>query len=649
VLAISASLHPDDVLKAIARQACALTASQSSAAYLFDADTNTLQLVTGHRLPARMTGTRFASNKGVVGRAFGAKRVMVMDSVPSNSPDAAQWKGRRVAVVSLIAGGKRWGVLQVMRGCRTRPFNSYDVDALEWFAPVAAQAIANAQEFYRSVQAIGQFQVANERLRAVGNIARGVIDVSSDPDRLLAQTVEGICKSLRLRGGAVRLHDERTGQLVTVVERDMPKAARERGVLCHTLLIELLRDTDDVGTLITVPLVAKEQAIGILQVFAPPGRELTSDDRDALAIIAHQLALGIDNARLFRQVQTEKQWLRAILSSTDNVVLSMDAEGKLLTANAAAERAFGFRAQVCIGQPVSQATTNVSLNLALEQAIFQCDARRRTFQVPLADDRVLFASMSPILTPDGVVQGWVFVMQDFTQFQEMEKLQADMILTASHELRNPVNLTLGALELLEKSMKLPDETQREALDLARLGLERASVLITDLLDLERIERRIGLRMRQCNCTQLLRTIGAEFRLRAQNRRTALQVRVPNVPLNVWGDDQLLYRVLSNLVDNALKYTPSEGKVVVEARAEAGQVLLEVADTGPGIPLEAQPYVFERFYRLERQPDGITGTGLGLTIVKSIVEQHGGRVWVTSQPGHGSVFTVSLPAFQIAHR
>jgi len=497
------------------------------------------------------------------------------------------------------------------------------------------------------MQTISQFQIATERLRAVGGIARSMMDIRHTPDRMLAQVVESICRSLRLRGGAVHLCDERGEQLVMAVEYNMPKLARERIALSRTLTIEPLSEGEGHATLVTVPLIAQERAVGILQVVAAPGREIDSDDRDALALVANQLALGIENTHLFRQVATDEQWLRAILSSTDNVVLSVDVEGRLLTANAAAERAFSFHAEACLGQPISQATTNVALNLALEQAIFHLDTRRRTFQVPLADDRILFASMSPILTPDGLVQGWVFVMQDTTQFQVMEKLQADMILTASHELRNPVNLTLGALELLERSIGVPNESQREALDLARLGIERASTLITDLLDLERIERRIGLHMEQCNCSNLLLAMGMEFRLLAQNHQVALQVRVPSVPLSVWGDERLLYRALSNLVDNALKYTPAGGTIVVEGRAEAGQVLLEVADTGPGIPLEAQPYVFERFYRMEHQPEGVTGTGLGLTLVKSIVDQHGGRVWVTSQPGHGSVFTVSLPMFHTA--
>jgi len=222
-------------------------------------------------------------------------------------------------------------------------------------------------------------------------------------------------------------------------------------------------------------------------------------------------------------------------------------------------------------------------------------------------------------------------------------VRADMILTTSHELRNPINLASGALELLEKYLEAPTALQRESLDLAKLGIERASALIGDLLDLECIERRVGMRLGRCDCAVLLNSIGLEFRLWAQDHGRALQMHVPDRPLRVWGDERLLQQVMSNLVDNALKYTPPGGCVTVDARAEAGQVILKVSDTGPGIPLDAQSYVFERFYRLSDQPDEVKGAGLGLTIVKSIVEQHGGRVWVTSQPGQGSTFTVSLPA------
>jgi two-component system phosphate regulon sensor histidine kinase PhoR len=204
---------------------------------------------------------------------------------------------------------------------------------------------------------------------------------------------------------------------------------------------------------------------------------------------------------------------------------------------------------------------------------------------------------------------------------------------------------MGALELLDQQISARDESWRESMGLANLGITRAEALIKDLLDLERITRRVGFKMGRCDCTQLIRTAVAGFRLQAQSHQVSLEAHLPDGPLLVWGDERLLTRVINNLVDNAFKYTEQGGRVSIAARAEAGQVILEVSDTGQGIPLEAQAHIFERFYRLPDQPDRIKGTGLGLTIVKSIVEQHGGRVWVTSQSGHGSTFTVSLSALE----
>ena len=637
-LAINASLNPDEALAAVARQACALTGSQRSAVYLLGEEADTLQLVAGHRLPDGWLGLKLPAGQGVVGTALRGRSVLLANA--AREPERDRSLGQRLAVVRLVAHSKRLGVLQVARGAKERRFNSSDIAALEWFAPLAAQAIANAQDFDRSVRTISQFQISNETLLAMDNVARAVTDAGGHPDQLLIQSFERACNSLHLSGGAVRLYDERTGKLETVVERNLPAEARGPSTISGASVIE----SPGGGTLVTLPLVARERTVGFLQAMTAPGQKLNSDDRDVLAIVANQLALGIENARLFRRVETNEQQVRATLASTDNVVLCVDAERRLLAANAVAERAFGIRAEACAGQPLSEIIQNQTLHLAMDQTRYQHDARRRTFQIPLSNERILFATLSPLLIRGGALQGWVLVAQDITHSKEIEQFRTDMILTTSHELRNPINLTSGALELLEKHLEAPTSAQQESLDLAKLGIERAAALIGDLLDLEHIERRIGMKMSRCDCAQLLSSIGLEFRWWAQNHGMALQVRMPDSPLIVWGDERLLQRVMSNLVDNAFKYTPPGGCVTIEARTEAGQVIVEVSDTGPGIPLEAQPYVFEQFFRLPDQPDGVKGTGLGLTIVKSIVEQHGGRVWVTSQPGQGATFTVSLPAF-----
>jgi signal transduction histidine kinase len=266
------------------------------------------------------------------------------------------------------------------------------------------------------------------------------------------------------------------------------------------------------------------------------------------------------------------------------------------------------------------------------------------FEVQLPSDVFLCCNLSPIVDPAGRLAGWVAVLQDITHFKETERMKSDMILTASHDLRNPVNLIMGALDLLGKRADNLTAIQKEALDLSQLGVHRIEALIKDLLDLERIERRVGLRQSACDLADIAQIVVTELTLPAQQRQQRLVYDRPDVATRVRGDAQRLYQVVSNLISNAIKYTQPGGVVTVTLRSTEEQVQLDVRDTGPGISPEAQARIFERFYRAPSVASDDRGTGLGLAIVKSIVEQHGGRVWVTSVVGQGSSFSVALPVW-----
>ncbi|NTU66051.1 MAG: PAS domain-containing protein [Chloroflexi bacterium] len=337
--------------------------------------------------------------------------------------------------------------------------------------------------------------------------------------------------------------------------------------------------------------------------------------------------------------------ISAILSSSGDAIIGLDANGRVQVANPAAERALGFAIIDSVGRPLPEVTPNVALNAAVDTAIKTQQPQPAGFEVQLANDAFLFCNLSPIVDPNGRLTGWVAVMQDITRFKETERMKSDMILTASHDLRNPVNLTMGALDLLSKRADNLTSLQKEALDLSLLGVHRIEALIKDLLDLERIERRVGLRLSQCDLAEIAQTVVAELALPAQQRQQQLVYENPGAKLYVRGDAQRLYQVISNLVSNAIKYTQPGGLVTVALRATDDQVRLEVRDTGPGISPEAQTRIFERFYRAPSVTTDEQGTGLGLAIVRSIVEQHGGRVWVTSAVGQGSTFVVSLPAWR----
>jgi signal transduction histidine kinase len=178
-----------------------------------------------------------------------------------------------------------------------------------------------------------------------------------------------------------------------------------------------------------------------------------------------------------------------------------------------------------------------------------------------------------------------------------------------------------------------------------LGVHRIEALIKDLLDLERIEQRVGLKLSKCDLADITRTAVMELTLTALQRQQKLMYDDLATSFYVRGDPQRLYQVVSNLVSNAIKYTQAGGEVTVTVRDQEEQIRLDVRDTGPGISPEAQARIFERFYRAPSVAADDRGTGLGLALVKSIVEQHGGRVWVASVVGQGSTFSVSLPVWR----
>ena len=242
---------------------------------------------------------------------------------------------------------------------------------------------------------------------------------------------------------------------------------------------------------------------------------------DTLHIITGQLALGVSNARLFTRVRAEQQQISAILASSGDAIIALDANGRVQVANPAAERALGFAIIDSVGKPLSEVTMNVALNSAVENAIKAQQAQPVGFEVQLPNDTYLFCNLSPIVDPAGRLTGWVAVMQDITRFKETERMKSDMILTASHDLRNPVNLTMGALDLLGKRADNLTALQKEALDLSLLGVHRIEALIKDLLDLERIERRVGLRLSHCDLAEITQTVVTELALPAQQRQQRL--------------------------------------------------------------------------------------------------------------------------------
>ena len=668
-LSITASLNLEHVLTTVAERAVALIQASASLVYLFDRNTNQLQVASGYNIPASYQGLSLAQDEDVAGHAAVSGRTFVVDNYATwqertrlfdaATPHSIRTTANCAAAIPLIYNRQVVGVLEILY-TDGREITNKDVALLQLITPHAATAISHAQLFERSQQVMNLLEIINDRGAAVSSVSTAVINAGHDLKKMSDETLTRTVTALRLAAGKVYLSEHDGEALVTVSVYGLPdkdpglvQVAAHCASVRKTILLQNMSSfawthetvqwlsERKLGALVAVPLIAEDEVVGVLEAIAPLSRTFDTGELDTLHIITGQLALGVSNARLFRRVRSEQQQISAILASSGDAIIALDAAGRVQIANPAAERAFNFATVDVVGKPLPEVTLNAALNTAVESAIEARQAQPAGFEIQLPDETYLFCNLSPIVDPATHLTGWVAVMQDVTRFKETERMKSDMILTASHDLRNPVNLTMGALDLLGKKTDNLTPLQKEALELSVLGVHR----IEALLDLERIERRVGLTLSQCNLSDITQTVMTELALPAQQRQQRLTYEHPSTAIFVQGDAQRLYQVVSNLVSNAIKYTQPGGEVTVNLKIKDDQVRLDVRDTGPGISPEAQARIFERFYRAPSVAADDRGTGLGLAIVKSIVEQHGGRVWVTSAIGQGSTFSLALPAWR----
>src|SRR6266702_1750811 len=330
-----------------------------------------------------------------------------------------------------------------------------------------------------------------------------------------------------------------------------------------------------------------------------------------------------------------------ILDALADGVLLLDGAGRLLVANPSARAWFGLPDDLRPGLPLRRVLGVAQVADLADEAAAKRAPVTGIVTVVLPEYRTLALRAFP-LADRGPTGRTVVTLSDITQRRRLEVLRRDFVANASHELKTPVAALRALAESLESAIgDDPPQARRFA---ARVGreAERLEALVRDLLDLSRVEGRT-LDVEPLDLVGLVKEVVEPYAERAEERhvrlRTALQAGT-----TMRGDRAQLSLLLSNLLDNALRHTNSRGMVRVSVEAADGTVVLQVADTGEGIPTVELPRIFERFYRVDKARTRRTGgTGLGLAIVRHVAEAHGGIVTVDSEVGKGSTFTVTLPS------
>jgi PAS domain S-box-containing protein len=548
----------------------------------------------------------------------------------------------------------------------------YLMQPVEQLARVAGQIAAGQLDIPVETggeDEVGRLRTAFERMRLslkerldqlsllwqVGRAVSSSLELTDSLLPILAGALEktGACAAriaLLSSGGAVEDEVSDGPRAGLLADLD-PYAARlvspERQLLVHNLarqrqsfLVALRRA--GLRALYGLPLTTRGRLSGVFWLGFDRPRPFDAAEIDFLSTLAGQAAVAAQNARLFAAARDGRQRMEAILASASDAIIVTDAHNNLLLANPAAEEV--FRSLVdARGQPIEALLADGPEEARkLFTAPLESENGVLTDELTLSDGRVLYASVCAVNQQPDQVAGRVAVLRDITYLKELDQMKSDFVNTVSHDLRSPLTFMRGYVTMLPMIGEVSPK-QQEFVDKIATGIDQMTNLIDDLLNIGRIEAGVDIEMSPCEMEEVVRGVVQELRPRAIAKKLALASHLPESPVSlVWGDRVLLKHALTNLVDNAIKYT-FEGNVAVGLAEQKSQVVVWVKDTGIGIGAADMPRLFEKFYRIKRRDTiGIKGTGLGLAIVKSITEQHNGKVWVESKLDQGSTFFLTLP-------
>lgn len=340
-------------------------------------------------------------------------------------------------------------------------------------------------------------------------------------------------------------------------------------------------------------------------------------------------------------IQEEFQ-IKAILSSMIDAVIVCDVSGRIAMANKAAESLFLVGENGLVGKLFSEISHDAKINQMISEVLH--NGNELFIETDVSPNIQIFrVHIAPIKNQEDTINGAVAVFHDVTDARNFDQMRSQFVGNVSHELRTPLTSIKGFVETLLDGAMENSTTCRRFLSIIDAETNRLGRLIDDLLTLSSIESKERIIYPKPVCIQ--HSIRSVMNiLGPQVSEKGLQVEfVYNSDLpRVLADEDLLGQVLINLIDNAIKYTPPHGKIMIRSRQRGSRVITTITDTGMGIPHESLPRVFERFYRVDKaRSRDQGGTGLGLAIVKHIVESHGGEVTVASEIGRGTTFGVSF--------
>ena len=670
--------------------------------YLFDLG----KRIPGERVPygKGLSSEVIKSGKPVLISTL--EQANTMDTVQTRAGDDTQ----SVVAVPMMLGGKTLGMLSV-QSYQAGVYFEEDVQILGTLANQAIVAIQNGRLFaetqnlaamleMRVIERTSQLQHEQQNTETLLHILTEVSS-SLDLDRALSRTLSLLNDATGAEQGTILLlnADDNllhfragygfvSGQGDTA-DQDLTLKIGESlaGWVVQNREAVLVNELDkdprwlqkkmygqDHRSSIVVPMMVGADVIGVLMVFHRTAHFFNSEMLILVKAIASQVAVAINNAHLYELIRDQAERLGVMLrkeqedASRSQAILEAVADGVLVTGkenritfvNSSAENILGVTGSELLGRSMDafgglfgKAATSWKDTIRFWSANTASYRVGDTYaeQLELEDDRIALVHLAPVILQNDFL-GTVSIFRDITHEVEVDRLKSEFVATVSHELRTPMTAIKGYVDILTMGAAgALNENQMHFLDVVRNNIDRLNTLVGDLLDISRIEAgRVILNPESVNLYEIAEEVIEEVlrRSRIENKPIALSLDAAKKIPAIKGDRERVRQILGSLVDNAYNYTPQNGTITVNMRQQNDDIQVDVQDNGVGIALEEQPRIFERFFRGEHPLVLATpGTGLGLPIVRQLIEMHNGRIWMSSAgvPGEGSVFSFTLPIYK----
>jgi PAS domain S-box-containing protein len=663
---ISSTLDPDQVFLQVLEQLKRVISYDSASIFLVEEDHLRLAAALGFDDPNSVHDLRLPLTEDLLDtQMLATGKPMVVEDVQTEPgwlkveelPEARAihgWIGAPLLVRDRVVG-----VLNV-DSHEVGAYGKEDVEVVSAFADHAATAVLNAHLFAESQRQVRATVALAETARAV----TASLDMEDVPQRILSQTM----RSLEAEAASLALVNPDSGELeFTVagggVAQDVVGFRLEPGqgiagwVVEHeqAIAVEDVSADDrfypgvddatgmETRNLACAPIVVQGELIGVLEAINLSTSTISAEQMELLKGIAGLAGTAISHARLFSETQAARERYAGLFNDSIDPILITNLVGVITEANHRTEAFLGFPLEDLIGQSVFDLHTSERDELQGELAKLSTgETLAYNGRATHRDKRALPVEVHVKRIDIDSQPQLQWILRDISERLALDELRADLTSMIFHDLRSPLGNVMSSLEMLQASIDDDDETLQSILSIAQRSSRRLDRLVGSLLDLGQLEAgQAVLDKERASIGEIVGEAVEEVRPLAEAKSHELTLELEGGLPSLEFDVDMIRRVVINLLENAVKYTRSGGAIATKALRLGDSILVQVSDTGPGIPTQSQLSIFEKFSRV-RHDGKSKGLGLGLAFCRLAVEEHGGRIWVESEEDKGSTFSFQLP-------